>query len=329
MSTPLEMPLNSLTGLEIRAEHAEVVTWQGREALRVENGLVLVADSLLADASVEVLVGTDGSAYSGIAFRAADILNYELAYAVPHVSGQWDAIQYDPVFHGSNTWQLYHGPGYQKAAQVPMGEWFRLKMDFSGHRAAVSVNDQDPLVVETLAHAKRAGMLGLWTFQPVYFSQLQVSECTAVEEPPQGESPRVPAEMVEAWFLDGYGVVECEANGVLNLNRFIPVSLEEVRLIRRFRMEQEGPAIFEFGFSDALSLELDGEEMFHGEIKFAGFADRKARGYAEPGAVRAEHLLPAGEHELAAVLGVSEGFGWGLTMFVAGEGLTWLPAKLG
>jgi hypothetical protein len=64
------------------------------------------------------------------------------------VSGEWDALQYDPVFHGSNTWQLYHGPGYQREAQVPTGRWFRLKVDTCGMRAAVSVDGQPSLEVE-------------------------------------------------------------------------------------------------------------------------------------------------------------------------------------
>lgn len=117
MTTLYEKPLIDLSDLEIRAEQAEVVTWQGREALRLENGLALVPGHRIADGSIEVLIGADGPAYPGIAFRAADVLNFELAYAVPHVSGQWDALQYDPVFHGSNTWQVYHGPSYQRAAQ--------------------------------------------------------------------------------------------------------------------------------------------------------------------------------------------------------------------
>ena len=103
MTTRLEDPLTNPLDLEIRAAQAEAVTWQGREALRLENGLVLIPGHRATDASIEVLIGTDGPAYPGIAFRAADVLNFELAYAVPHVSGQWDALQYDPVFHGSNT----------------------------------------------------------------------------------------------------------------------------------------------------------------------------------------------------------------------------------
>jgi len=103
----------SLLDLETRATQAEVVTWQGRKALRLEDGLALIPDQRATDASVGVLIGVDGPAYPGVAFRVADVLNFELAYAVPHVSGQWDALQYDPVFHGSNTWQVYHGQSYK------------------------------------------------------------------------------------------------------------------------------------------------------------------------------------------------------------------------
>jgi hypothetical protein len=132
MSTLLENALTDLCDLEIRAAQAEVVTWQGREALRLENGLALVPGHRATEASMEVLIGADEPAYPGIGFRVADVLNYELAYAVPHVSGQWDALQYDPVFHRSNTWQVYHGPSYQGATQVPTGRWFRLRVDFQG-----------------------------------------------------------------------------------------------------------------------------------------------------------------------------------------------------
>jgi hypothetical protein len=44
-----------------------------------------------------VLIGADEPAYPGIAFYVADVLNFELAYTVPHVSGQWDALQYNCV----------------------------------------------------------------------------------------------------------------------------------------------------------------------------------------------------------------------------------------
>jgi hypothetical protein len=327
MSTLLENALTALCDLEIRAAQAEAVTWQGREALRLENGLALIPGHRAMDASIEVLIGTDEPAYPGIAFRVADVLNFELAYAVPHVSGQWDALQYDPVFHGSNTWQVYHGPSYQRATQVPTGRWFRLKVDFRGVRAAVAVDGQPPLAVERLAHPTTAGLLGLWTYRPAYFCDLRASTYDGLDIP-QGEMSSAAAGTVEAWFVEGYGVVTCEPNGVVNLNRYLPISLGQVRLIRRFET-QGGAATFEFGFSDALSLELDGQEIFNGENTFKGFEDRAARGYAELGIQSLRQDLSPGTHCLAATLRVSEPFGWGLALAAHGEGLHWLPAELG
>jgi hypothetical protein len=332
MTTIAQNPLTDLDSLVIRAAGADagerIVTWQGRQALRLENGLVLLPGVKPADARVEVWIGSEGPAYPGVAFRVADVHNYELAYAVPHVSGQWDALQYDPVFHGSNTWQLYRGPGYQHAAEVPTGRWFRLAVEVCGRRAAVAVDGQRPLVVERLAHATTAGMLGLWTFRPAYFSDLHVSACHGLEVP-AGQVPRAAQGTVDAWFIEGYGAVHCEPSGVLNLNRYLPASVGEVRLTRRFRMPAGGNVSLAFGFSDVLVLELDGQEIFRGENTFQGFADRAARGYAEPGMHTLGQTLAPGTHQLTATLKVKEGFGWGLVLSAQGEDLHWLPAELG
>ncbi|UCC63363.1 MAG: hypothetical protein JSV36_21960 [Anaerolineae bacterium] len=328
MAILLEDTLTCLSGLEVQAAKAEVVTWQGRQTLQLENGLALIPGCRTTDASIEVLVGTDGPAYPGIAFRVVDVLNFELAYAVPHVSGEWDALQYDPVFRGSNTWQIYHGPSYQRAAQVPTGRWFHLKVDFCGDRAAVSVEGQPPLVVERLAHPSTCGLLGLWTYLPAHFGDLRISTCDGRDIPP-GEVPSLDGATVEAWFVEGYGVVTCEPNGVVNLNRYLPASLGEVRLTRRFESPAGGAVTFEFGFSDALSLELDGQTIYSGENIFSGFADRAARGYAKLGKQSLQQVLAPGAHRLVAVLRVSEGFGWGLALAAQGEGLRWLPAELG
>ena len=128
----------------------EICEWQGRQALQLSGqgaSLLVVPDLFLEQGWIEIDIGADGVAFPGLAFRVLDRLNYELAYIQPHTSGQWDALQYDPVFHGSNTWQLYHGPGYQRATQVPTGRWFRLGVDVCGDRVAVAVDGQPPLIV--------------------------------------------------------------------------------------------------------------------------------------------------------------------------------------
>jgi hypothetical protein len=89
--------LSEMRDLFLCHGEAEPTEWQGRRALKL-NGLVIIPDLALTEGHLEVQIGADGAAYSGIAYRVADKLNYELAYAQPHTSNQWDALQYDPVF---------------------------------------------------------------------------------------------------------------------------------------------------------------------------------------------------------------------------------------
>lgn len=323
---------NSLTDLKelfVHAPRAEVVTWRGREAVRLIDGLAIMPDLEITDASVEVHIGAQGAAYPGIAFRVSDVLNFELGYAVPHVSGQWDALQYDPVFRGSNTWQLYHGPAYHKEARVPMDEWFRLRVDIKGDLAAFSVDDQPPLVVRGLAHEPREGSVGIWSFRPAYFSGFTVSECRdwPVSE---GFDPVVPEGIVDQWFIEGFGTVECEPNGVLNLNRYLPRSIEEVLLTREFEVLSSDEALeLAFGFSDELTLELDHDVIFTGKNTFVGFGSREERGYTEAGMHSVSRSVSRGMHSLSARLGVTEAFGWGMILAVLGGDLRLLPAGVG
>ena len=64
-------------------------------------------------------------------------------------------------------------------------------------------------------------------------------------------------------------------------------------------------------------------------VRFEGFANRAARGYAELGMASVSLVPASGMHELAAELQVSEGFGWGLVLAAHGEGLRWSPVELG
>jgi hypothetical protein len=318
--------LTDPTRLDIHAAEAEAVTWGDRPALRLVNGLVMVPDLELADATFEVRIAAEGSAYPGIAFRIADRANYELGYAQPHTSGQWDAIQYDPVFHGSNTWQVYHGPAFQKRATVPTGAWFTLHVDVQGERAAFTVDGQPPLIVDPLAHTPRRGLVGLWTYLPAFFSDFRVAPC---ESFPAGtaESADSPAGAVDVWFLEGFGRVACEPHGILNLNRYVPLALGEARLTRPFEMLAEDAVELVFGFSDDLTLRVDDQVVFQGQRTFTGMQDYAGRGYVEPDAHRLRPTLPPGLHMLSAVLKTTEGFGWGLSLSLRGDHVRLLPVR--
>ena len=342
MGTIWEHALDDLGALDHDRADAAIVDWQGRRALRLD-GPAVVPELQCADVMVEVLVGVDGPAYPGIVFRAVDTANFELAYAVPHASGLWDALQYDPVWHGSNTWQLYYDPPYQQAAEVPTGRWFRLRLACCGtanqdlalgaseaSRAALWVDDGPPLVVPRLAHPARPGRTGLWTYRPAYFAELRISTCSTTDLPATSAPPPpgAPAGTVDAWFVEGYGRVACEPDGRLVLNRYLPATMGQAQLTRRFETA-EGEVVLRFGYSDTLSLALDGREIYAGECTFSGFGDRAARGYAEPGYAEVRATVSPGTHALTATLGVSEPFGWGMVLAGEGAGLHWLPAGFG
>lgn len=314
-----EHALASTQDLTIAAETALPARWQEQDGLLVKNGLVLLPFKG-RNLSIDVWIGAEGPCYPGLAFRAQDAKNFELVYAQPHTSEQWDAIQYDPVFNGSNTWQIYHGPCYQRAARVPVGQWFRLRVDVCGERMSASVDGQPPLVVERLAHRNQEGQIGLWTYLPAYFSRLRAWGCERMNE--IGQAPARAACVIDGWELEGVGPVSVEPHGVLNINRWLPVAASPARLSRRFEVEPGRAARLSFGFSDELELSVDGELVYEGKNCFTGFADYEARGYIRADHRQVELDLAPGEHELRAVLRASEPFGWGMAL--AGEGLRWL-----
>ena len=309
------------------------VRWQGREALRLSGQgacLALLPGLCLAQGRVEVDIAAEGTAYPGIVFRAADTYNYELAYAQPHTSGKWDAQQYDPVFHGSNTWQLYHGPGAQQVAQVPRNDWFRLSVEFRGQQAIVRLGEQGPLFVHHLAHGFPTGLVGLWTYLPAYFANL----CVWDDLPDFGlysfpAPPAPPASgMLLEWFLEGFGVVACEPSGILNLNRYLPVSVTQVRLVRVLEMLSDGCLTFSLGFSDVLSLQVDEQVIFTGENLFHSSPHWAERGYVSQDQQEVSLRLSKGRHRLSAELRAKEYFGFGMVLRITGSDCHLLPAQL-
>ncbi|MCP4219659.1 MAG: hypothetical protein GY765_33815 [bacterium] len=316
---PFYHKLDTMNGFEVNAKTAEIAKPDNGYALKLE-GMILFPDQKFRDARIEVEVFAQQPCYPGIIFRLADKENYELAYAVPHVTNQPDALQYDPVFNGSNTWQLYTGDAYQKAAAIPTGKWFSLIIDITDRQAAISIGGQPPLVVEQLAHTTQPGAIGLWTFKPAYFRNLKIT--------PHGEGnlPKekpvdAPLHAITAWKPGDGGVLKCEPNGILNLNRYMKLSKDAVTLSRQFHLPSASKVVMGVGFSDELALYVDGKQIFQGSHIFKGFQDIPARGHVTAGHKRFELSLPAGKHEIRAELKASEPFGWGLLVTLSGENL--------
>jgi hypothetical protein len=312
--------LDSLEEFEVKARSCEITKIDGQSVLKLD-GMIVLSEHNISDACIKVEILAQESCYPGIAFRIADDKNYELAYAVPHVSGQIDAIQYDPIFNGSNTWQLHNGEPYQKTAEVPTGKWFTLRIEITGDRAVVWVDNQPPLIVEHLAHSQISGSIGLWSYQPVYFRNLKVSAPKEIKGL-KGKSAEAPLGAILDWKLQDGKILKCEPNGILNLNRYMPPSNKTMKVSRDFHLSAPAKVEIGIGFSDTLKLFIDGEEIFQGENLFKGFNDIPSRGWVSPDYKNIKLQLNPGNHTIEAELQVKEAFGWGLLLTLKDQNLT-------
>jgi hypothetical protein len=79
-----------------------------------------------------------------------DSTNAEYVYLRQHKSGRSDAMQYTPVLNTGLNWQLYSGPGFTGAVDIPRNEWFHLRLEFAGAQGKLFVKDMNaPALVMT------------------------------------------------------------------------------------------------------------------------------------------------------------------------------------
>ncbi|MES2951386.1 MAG: hypothetical protein V4858_22875 [Pseudomonadota bacterium] len=131
----------------------------------LDGGAATVKELELRDGVVDVDVFTPASrGFFGIQFRVAnDGANGEWVYLRQHKSGAQDAMQYTPVLNTGLNWQLYTGPGFTGAVDVPKNERFHLRLELSGAQAKLFVKDMDKpaLVMPDLKSGNQKGQVAL------------------------------------------------------------------------------------------------------------------------------------------------------------------------
>ena len=102
--------------------------------------------------------------FFGIQFRVRDDgANGEWVYLRQHKSGLPDAMQYTPVLNTGLNWQLYSGPGFTGAVEIPRDVWFHLRLEIEGAQAKLFVADMDTpaLLMPDLKSGIQKGELAL------------------------------------------------------------------------------------------------------------------------------------------------------------------------
>ncbi len=184
--------------------NAKPVDYQGRRCLMLDGGAATLKDLELRDGVVDVDVFTPASrGFSGIQFRVTDEgANGEWVYLRQHKSGQSDAMQYTPVLNTGLNWQLYSGPGFTGAVEVPRNEWFHLRLELTGAQARLFVKDMGraALVMPDLKSGNQKGQVALAVLLGAScFSNFEVR--ATPDTPWQRQLPVMPAGTLTEWRI--------------------------------------------------------------------------------------------------------------------------------
>lgn len=330
-------------GWQVSGE-TKVEEYLGYESMRIRSGRAIRPEVRFEDGTIEFdLAVTPYRSFVYLQFRMQSDTEYEELYFRPHKSGLPDAIQYCPVYKGASNWQLYHGPGFTAAADFPPYRWIRVRVVLSQERAAVFVGEvEEPqMVVPRLARGKGAGYVALRGFLPqdkpggiysVSYANLTLRPgvvpyrfSAVTEERSKGvvtewslsqsfdPGPGAIQQMPDA-HSDQWVTVPSEPSGlvVIGRHRALPHGVRRAAVLAKLtiRSEAEETRQFNFGYSDEVSVFLNGRLLFSGDDSYSfNFPRRDGLIGLDQGTLYLP--LKAGENEL--VLAVTDGFGgWGV-----------------
>ena len=158
---------------------AKPTEYLGRKCLYLDGGAATLKDFAMRDGVIDVDVATPAiRGFFGIQFRiASDERNGEWVYLRQHKSGLPDAMQYTPVLNTGLNWQIYNGPGFTGAVDIPKDVWFHLRLQVVGAQAKLYVQDMEKpaLVMDDLKSGIQKGQIALADLTgATYFSNVEI-----------------------------------------------------------------------------------------------------------------------------------------------------------
>jgi hypothetical protein len=319
----------------------------------MDGAAAILKDFEMRDGVLDVDVATPASrGFFGFDVRIdADGKNYEEVYLRQHKSGLPDAMQYTPVLNTGRNWQIYNGPGFTGAVDIPKDVWFHLRLEVTGAQAKLYVKDMDKpaLVMDDLKSGVQKGQVALYVLTgAAYFSNFEVR--TTPDAPWQRHLPPMPAGTLTKWSLSpSYDALARNLEHPLSPSEIAGMQWQDVEaeppgfvVIYRYREAPHPRVTFQGDFSKRLepqpgmkvvyartSINADRDQV---KKLFIGYSDdvsvflngkilwrgRSAQGFRDPGflgIVNPENdavYLPLKKGSNELVLAVSElGGGWG------------------
>jgi hypothetical protein len=260
-SQTLSVPSDSLRwDLQGTAKPAE---YQGRKCLLLDGGAAVVKDFTMRDGVIDVDVATPAKrGFFGIQWRIADDgATAEWVYLRQHKSGLPDAMQYTPVLHTGLNWQLYNGPGFTGAVDIPRDVWFHLRLEVTGAQAKLFVKDMEKpaLVMSDLKSGSQKGEVALYVLTgETYFSNFQVRPTP--DSPWERHLPAMPAGTLTKWSISpSYDALQRNLERPLSPTESSSISWQEVEaeppglvVLYRYREAPQLAVSFQRDFSTRL-----------------------------------------------------------------------------
>src|SRR3954463_13544681 len=356
LSIPADSPRWDLEG------DATVVDYQGKKSLRMDGAAAVLKDFVMRDGVIDVDVNTPAKrGFVGLDFRIdKDQANYEEVYFRQHQSGYPDALQYTPVLGTGRNWQLYNGPGFTAATDIPKNEWFHMRLEVTGAQAKLYMKDMEKpvLVMDDLKSEVQSGQIALYDLTGgTYFSNFQVR--APPDMPWERHLPPMPANTLTKWSISPpFDALKRNLEAPLSAAEAATIKWQEVEaeargfvVLQRSREAPHPRVSFQNDFSKRLepqpgmkmlyaktSIDSDRDQLkklelgysddvsvfLNGKILFRG---RSAQAFRDPrflGIVNPENdavYLPLKKGKNELVLAVSElGGGWGFICRVTNPG---------
>ena len=356
LSVPVDSPRWDLQG------EAKVAEYQGRKCLLLDGGAAILKDFEMRDGVLDVDVATPAKrGFFGFDFRLdKDGNNYEEVYLRQHKSGQPDAMQYTPVLNTGRNWQIYNGPGFTGAVDIPKAEWFHLRLEVTGAQAKLYVKDMDKpaLIMDDLKSGRQSGQVALYDLTgATYFSNFEVR--ITPDAPWQRQLPAMPPNTLTKWSISPvYDGLTRDLERPLTSAESAAIHWQDVEaeppgfvVLYRYREAPHPRVTFQGDFSKRLepqpgmkvlyartTIESDRDQVKKLEIGYSDdvsvflngkilYRGRSAQGFRDPGFLGIMNpendavYLPLNKGSNELMLAVSElGGGWGFICRLADLG---------
>src|SRR5258707_372010 len=111
-------------------------------------------------------------------------------------------MQYTPVLNTGANWQIYNGPGFTAAVDIPKDVWFHMRLEVAGAQAKWYVKDMDKpaLVMNDLKSGVQKGLIALYVLTgATYYANFEFRETPAA--PWERHYPAMPPATRIKWSL--------------------------------------------------------------------------------------------------------------------------------